>query len=643
MKRHVYLVDHSAYSDLQERLASAQGDAVAECAVLRELCAVNRINAMAAVTSAEHGWLGASFSIAEILTVLYFDVLSACSPDDPEREYVVLGKGHAAAMQYAALAGLGRFPVQDLCLYKQPHGPQAHTDISTPGIEINSGSLGQALSKCCGLALGGARRVFCVLGDGELQEGQNFEALQTIAHRDRRNVATIVDRNGLQSDSAVSDIKGIHDLEGVLQGFGFDVRCIDGNSVEHVRSCLTSLHQAHRPVAIIADTNKGAGVSFMSARTAPRRSYAWHGGIPSPAEYRAALRELRNSIRHTGVLQGIEAFLARDAGVAGGPVPTPSGAPTCVSTGTAFGAHLCDLAAAGTDVVALDADLEKPCRLAEFAQRFPDQFIEMGISEQDMVSCAGGLALRGRLPIVNTYAAFLRRALEQIYVNATERTRIVYAGHYAGLCYTTDGKTHQCTGDIGMMRTIPGMHVLYPAFPEEVPEMLAWYMHEVPRDPLYIRLHRTPAPDIRPAGTLRFRHGHGVRVRVRDSQTAVLTCGPHTTASCARAIDQLNAPCDLYAVPTLRFLDAEFARELLDRHDTFAVVEENSAAGGLFDEVCAVFAHVAEQDPGRQRPRVVRRAVDGLTFSTRDPDGLYCHFGLDADSLRVWLTELLCC
>jgi transketolase len=163
----------------------------------------------------------------------------------------------------------------------------------------------------------------------------------------------------------------------------------------------------------------------------------------------------------------------------------------------------------------LDADLEKPCRLTEFARSFPEQYVEMGIAEQDMVSFAGGLALRGELvPVVNTYAAFFRRACEQVYVNATEGTKIVYAGHYAGLCYTTDGKTHQCTGDLAMMRSVPGMHVFYPTVGVELAAVLAWYLDADRTGPLYLRLHRTPAgwgdsgePDVD------FRPGWGTALR----------------------------------------------------------------------------------------------------------------------------------
>ncbi|MBT4814666.1 MAG: hypothetical protein HON70_03150 [Lentisphaerae bacterium] len=125
-------------------------------------------------------------------------------------------------------------------------------------------------------------------------------------------------------------------------------------------------------------------------------------------------------------------------------------------------------------------------------------------------------------------------------MNATEHTRIVYAGHYAGLCYTTDGRTHQCTGDIAMMRSIPGMKVLYPAFEAEIGPMLEWYRSSAVRNPLYIRLHRTPAAEPTLDCAVTFEFGHGIPVRVRGAGVAVLTSGPHCVSACARASDALQ-------------------------------------------------------------------------------------------------------
>lgn len=451
MNDECFLVEKAYYDAAR---GGAAGEAQYDC--LREIAAFNRINAMAAVAAARHGWIGACFSAAEIITALYFDIAET-GGGDPRRDAVVLGKGHAAAMQYAALAGLGRIPVAALLQYKQPGGPQAHADMTTPGIDTNTGSLGQALSKCCGLAMTGRRRVFAVLGDGELQEGQNYEALMTAVHYGLDNLTVIVDRNGLQSDSTVADVMGIGDPAAVFRAFGMNTVEVDGNDMAALHRAVAGAAAAGVPTAVIAHTVKGRGVGFMESRDARRRAYAWHGRPPAGDEYHDALAELGGSLRNRELAEEIASFVSARRGR---PPAPPRPRRPGMSTGAAFARRLVDVAMDRPAIRVLDADLEKPCRLDDFARRLPGRFLEMGICEQDMVSCAGGLALGGEIPVVNTYAAFFRRAFEQVYVNATEQTRILYAGHYAGLCYTTDGRTHQCTGDIGMMRSIPGMAVL---------------------------------------------------------------------------------------------------------------------------------------------------------------------------------------
>ncbi|MCD6312052.1 MAG: hypothetical protein J7M11_06305, partial [Elusimicrobia bacterium] len=166
--------------------------------ILACLAAVNRINSLAAIKSAEHGWLGATFSCADIVTYLYFSEMKA--PD-----ILILSKGHASPAQYAALAAKGVINFEDLLSYKMPRGLQAHTDMSTPGIVSNTGSLGQSLSKAAGMIMASRlkkenRRAFVILGDGELQEGQNFEALMNIRKNRMTGLVPIIDRNNLQTD-----------------------------------------------------------------------------------------------------------------------------------------------------------------------------------------------------------------------------------------------------------------------------------------------------------------------------------------------------------------------------------------------------------------------------------------------------------
>lgn len=636
-----FLVGEGHYARARAALAQANDDD-ARTPLLRELCVYNRLNTLAAVYHAQRGWLGASLSAAEVVTALYFRIMRlGDGVDDPGRDRLVLGKGHAAAMQYAALAGLGWLGPDQLLKYKQLGGPQAHPDLKTPGVECNTGSLGQALSKCCGLASGADYRVYVVLGDGELQEGQNFEAFMTMAHFGLNNVIPVIDRNGIQSDSNVADIMPIPDLSAVLGGLGLQVVTVDGNDIAAVCNCFAGIDAPQRPTVVIADTTKGAGISFMSAREAPRREYVWHGRAPDAGEYREAVTELAGQVASHLLREELDRFLG---GPAAGSTRRKPAVRAPLSTGAAFGCELVKLGESHPAVRVLDADLEKSCRLTDFAAAFPDRFLEMGIAEQDMVAFAGGLALAGALPVVNTYASFFRRAYEQTYLNATERTRILYAGHYAGLCYAPDGKTHQCTGDVAMMRAIPGMLVVHPACPDEVGAAIRWYLDGDTEAPLYLRLHRRPPPGPALAPPQPFRFGYGVAMRDGDTD-AILTSGPHMTAYCLRAAEILAArgrttPA-VFSISTLRHLAPAFVAELANGYERWFVVEELIAAGGLLDELTGAAAELRRQGTLAQWPDIYHRAVDDFTFSTLDDEGLYNHFRLNGQALAEFVAECL--
>jgi transketolase len=618
----------------------------AKIPLLETLALYNRVNTLTTIYHSQRGWLGACYSIAELVTALYFDLAQVSALDAPDRDYVLLSKGHAAVMQYAALAGRSIISLDDLREHNRPTGPQAHTDISTPGIETNTGSLGQTLSKAAGLALGGAHRVFVILGDGELQEGQNWEAFMTIRHYGLNQVIPIIDRNGIQSDSNVSDIKSIPDLEQVLRGLGFEVIDFEGNDMQRVYDALQRACRAEAPVVLIANTRKAAGVRFMEADRTDRRGFIWHGKPPQTPHYLEALRELAGRPQAQPIAECMLQFIEMADKESATEAVEAAVETDRISTGTFFGQYLEQLGHRIPELRVLSADLEKSCKLTAFAQTHPDRFIEMGIAEQDMVSCAGGLALRGLLPVVNTYGSFMRRAFEQIYTNATEKTAIIYAGHYAGLCYSTDGKSHQCTGDIAMMRSIPGMQILYPAFNEQIPQMLEWYLAQPERKPVYIRLHRQPPERQVCLYTGAFKYGYGHPVRHSESRQAVLTCGPHTTQYCVAAADRLceeGKNLDVWTIPTLDRLAPEFAQQLARQYDALYVIEENSQAGGLFDAVNGAFSELAEKETKAERPRIHHHAVDDFTFSTLDPFGLYEHFRMTAEHILTYLLKCIYC
>lgn len=244
------------------------------------------------------GHPGGSLSAADILTVLYFHKMkhNAKDPKWPDRDRFVLSKGHAAPVLYSVLAEAGYFPKSYLKTLRQIGSSlQGHIDmLSLPGIEMSTGSLGQGLSAANGMAIAGKMdkkdyRVYCVIGDGESQEGQIWEAAMTAGHRKLDNLTLIVDHNKFQIDGSVDDIKGIQPLGDKFRAFRFHV--IDKVNGHDVKSLIKAFDEAEKvkgkPTVIVADTVKGKGVSFMECRPCE-----FHGKAPTKDEVIKALEEL---------------------------------------------------------------------------------------------------------------------------------------------------------------------------------------------------------------------------------------------------------------------------------------------------------------------------------------------------------------
>ncbi len=261
-----------------------------------------RMEIIKMLAEAGSGHPGGSLSAADIVASLYFGGVmnyNENDPEDPNRDRFILSKGHAAPVLYAALAEVGYIPAEELSTLRKLHSRlQGHPDSKkVPGVEVSTGSLGQGLSIAAGLALAlkldaeksnsEPKRVFTLLGDGEIEEGQVWEAAMFAAHYELDNLIAIVDNNNLQIDGDVSDVAGLSDVSAKFQAFGWQTIEVDGNDVSAV---LTALKAAvlleGGPVCIVAHTVKGKGVSFMENQA------GWHGKAPSQEQAAAALAEL---------------------------------------------------------------------------------------------------------------------------------------------------------------------------------------------------------------------------------------------------------------------------------------------------------------------------------------------------------------
>jgi len=263
---------------------------------LKEQAKTIRRHIVAMVGEAGSGHPGGSLSAADIVTALYFEVMRVDPqrPDWPDRDRFVLSKGHAAPVLYAALAEKGYFPVEKLLTLRKLGSPlQGHPDMrKVPGVEMSTGSLGQGLSAALGMALAGRLdrcdyRVYALLGDGEIQEGQVWEAAMAAAHYKLDHIIAFLDYNGLQIDGPINQVMSPEPVADKWRAFGWAVQEIDGHDFGQILAAVSKAQQTKgRPNMIIAKTIKGKGVSFMENQV------GWHGSAPKPEQVEQALAEL---------------------------------------------------------------------------------------------------------------------------------------------------------------------------------------------------------------------------------------------------------------------------------------------------------------------------------------------------------------
>ena len=624
-----------------QRVRQAAVDKYEKLALIADMC---RANTLASVKRAGSGHLGSSFSSLDIVTMLYYSEMNTAELGikHPDRDIYFSSKGHDVPGLYAVLFSLGILPKDKFMKLRRLEGTCGHPDVSTPGIEANSGSLGMGISKAKGMAFAKRLRdhqgrIFVMTGDGELQEGQVYEALQTAIHQGITNLNVIVDHNKVQSDKPVSEIIDLGDLEAKLRAFGWHVARCDGHDFRQLENVFAEFRAVtDKPKILIADTIKGRGVSFMEHPAALKAGgglYRWHSGAPDDESFTAGYQEIIMRINDRLARLELSPLAVEEA-------PPDDKGPSGVSreyVAGAFGQALVDIAAEREDLVVLDADLSADCRLRAFETRYPERFIENGIAEQDMVSMAGGLALQGLLPIVNTFAAFLAaRANEQIYTNACEQTRIIYVCHYSGLIPAGPGQSHQSIRDISLFGALPNFVIIQPCNAAET-RMAVEYCVKEAQDNCVLRLVIGPSPRIIELPS-EYRLKPGCGVTLVDGNDAVLFAyGPvmlHEALLAAEILRQSGFHLKVVNMPWLNRIDAEWLNTTVSESSSIYVLEDHAPVGGLGDNLLNEL--VASQLLGTKRFK--RFAVEDYPAWGTPPEVLQYH-GLDGASLAARILQ----
>jgi len=595
---------------------------------------------MMSTTAAGSGHPTSCMSAAELMAGLFFYAMKfdVKDPNSGDSDRFVLSKGHAAPVLYAALAEAGVFPVSRIMTLREFSSElEGHPTPLIHGVDAATGSLGQGLSVAAGLAIGARldkspTRVYVLLGDGEMAEGQIWEAAEFAGHYKLDNLTVIADVNALgQSEPTMYQ----HDMETYRKKFeseGFATEVIDGHDVAAVLAALDRAKATKgKPQAIVARTVKGHGVSFTAGKE------KWHGKAMSKDELAAALKEIG----------GAPITVPADPGKAyvRHPLPQPPDFPALaapdydpakpVATREAYGFALKKLGAANPHVVATSGDVKNSTFSEIFGNTYPDRFFQGYIAEQNLVSLAVGLAARGKVPFADSFACFLARAYDNVRMAAISRSNINLCGSHCGVSIGEDGPSQMALEDLAIFRAIHNSAVLYPSdavSTERLTEAMARrsginYMRTSrPKTTiLYSKDEKFPIP--------------GFKVPRKSGEDRVTVIGGGITVHEAlKAADELKKSgtsirvIDLYCVKPID--GKALAAEIAATGGKLVTVEDHWPEGGIGEAVLGALAQ-AGTAPAKYRMLAVRN----MPHSGK-PDELVDAFGISARHIVAAVREI---
>ena len=494
---------------------SATGKAIRDYSIEQLKDAANLMRGYDLVTlcAAGSGHAGGTLSIMDITAALYLHVaqLDPKNPNWADRDRILWSAGHKAPALYVGLGFAGFCDIDDVVTLRKLHSRfQGHPHwLKLPGVEVSSGSLGQGLSVAVGMALSARldekkHKIFCLMGDGEQQEGQVWEAAMEAGHFHLDNIIAVIDVNRLQIDGWVKDVMEVQPLDQKYAAFGWEVLHVDGHDMKQLVEAFDKAKTVvGKPVVILADTVKGKGVSFME------NVAGWHGKPPNREELTASLKELGLTERipvemllnkaksyQAEMTRELEAKMprfSRDFWWNAGDAMKVKMEPTRKGFGKS-------LAENGDDerIVCLGMDISGSITISDFYAGKPERkkrWISMGIAEQSATAAAVGFAREGKLPVIGSYATFsAARNLDQIRVSVCYGNfNVLIAGAHAGVSVGPDGATHQALEDLFAMTGMPNMSVVVPC---DIVEARKATTHLLLKHvgPKYIRLAREATP-----------------------------------------------------------------------------------------------------------------------------------------------------
>jgi transketolase len=569
----------------------------ANIAVLQELARMIRYYILTATNKAGSGHPTSSLSATDLMTGLLFGGsfrYDLDQPDHPNNDRLIFSKGHASPLFYALWLAAGKITEEEMLTYRQFGSPlEGHPSVDFPYVEAATGSLGQGLSIGVGLALNAKYldtlpyRTYVLLGDSEMAEGSQWEAIQIAAHYKLDNLIGIIDVNRLGQRGETMYGHNLEAYRSRISAFGWETLVIDGHSLEEIVAAYNEALRADgRPVMIIARTIKGKGAPPVEDKN------GWHGKPLSAEDFKqviAGLGEIDRSARGTVSLPED----LRPAPIPEGEVDQPGyAADEPVATRNGYGNALKRLYPKFPAIVSLDGEVSNSTRAKFFQDAYPERFFEMYIAEQNMAGVALGLAIRGKIPFVSTFGAFLSRAYDQIRMSQYSSANIKFVGSHAGVSIGQDGPSQMALEDLSMFRAVHDSVVLYPAdaiATERLVEQAATH-----RGLVYLRTTRAKTPILYDNADQFVIGGCKVLKKSTADQITVVTAGI-TLFEALAAWEELKARdiavrlIDLYSIKPL---DRKSLKEAAAATKAVLTVEDHYPEGGLGEAVQSALAAV---------------------------------------------------
>lgn len=559
---------------------------------LEKLSKLIRYLILISTTKAGSGHPSSSLSAVELMSTLFFGGFFKFKINDIKyinNDRLIFSKGHASPLMYSLWAAAGAVSEEELLtLRKFESRLEGHPTPDFPYAEAATGSLGQGLSIGLGMALN-AKYIdklpyytYVLLGDSEMTEGSQWEAIQIAAYYKLDNLVGIIDVNRLgQRGETIYGIN-IEAYRERISSFGWETITVDGHNIEEIADAYKNVLSVRgRPTMIIAKTIKGKGVSLLEDKD------GWHGKAISEEQLDTALRELGNVDKNMRgeILNPEEVNIPEEGIEEYDKIPMESGK---IATRKAYGNTLVNIFSKYPQIVVLDAEVSNSTFSEIFKKRFPQRFFEMYIAEQNMVGTALGLSIRGKIPFISSFAAFLTRAFDQIRMSQYSKSNIKFVGSHSGVSIGEDGASQMGLEDIAMFRTLLECVVLYPSdgiSTEKLVEKAAKHFGNV-----YIRTTRMDTPIIY-SNEDDFIIGGSKVVKESNNDVVTICAAGVTLHEALKAYEKLkkeNILVRVIDVYSIKPIDKGSIRKAQKETKAILTVEDHYAEGGIGEAVKSV-------------------------------------------------------